>query len=153
VCLALALAASRCTSSSGDPCFTDADGVVGGSSTIQLTVSDTAFSVGGVDSGSSEPNITVQNLSQVTLIMTNVGARAHDLVVSCLATPNAAGCPTESCFPPEAGIGPVPPGGSATITFTTPAVEGAYPFVSDQPGDTATLADGGIGLVGEFVLM
>jgi hypothetical protein len=152
-CLSLAVAVARCSSSSGDPCRTDADGIIGGASTIQLTVSDTAFSVGAADSGSVEPNIVVQNLSRVTLTLTNVGTRPHDFVIRCLPTPNAAGCPTESCFPPEAGLGPVAPGGSATTTFMTPAVEGAYPFVSDQPGDSETAADGGPGLLGEFVLM
>ena len=34
------------------------------------------------------------------------------------------------------------------------AVEGAYPFVSNEPGDTQTSSDGSVtGLVGKFVLM
>jgi hypothetical protein len=38
--------------------------------------------------------------------------------------------------------------------FVTPAVEGAYPFTSDEPGDTTAGSDGTeTGLVGEFVLM
>jgi hypothetical protein len=59
-----------------------------------------------------------------------------------------------SCFPDDANIPTLQPGSSTTVMFTTPAVEGAYPFRSDFDGDTTTEADGGVsGLVGEFVLM
>jgi hypothetical protein len=44
----------------------------------------------------------------------------------------------------EATIAGLQPGESATAQFTVPAVEGAYPFSSDLPGDEA--------LVGQFVL-
>jgi hypothetical protein len=132
----------------------DQDGIVGGNNLIELTVSDTGFGVGAPDSGSTESNITVQNLAMVTLVMTNIGTRPHDFVVQCMPTPNAKGCPTQSCFPAAANLPAVQPGKSATATFQTPATEGAYTFTSDEPGDTQTAADGGVtGLVGEFNLM
>jgi|CZKU01.1.fsa_nt_gi hypothetical protein len=132
----------------------DQDGIVGGNIVIELTVSDTGFGVGAPDSGSSESNITVQNLARVTLTLTNIGTRPHDFVIQCLSTPNDKGCPTQSCFAAGASIPAVNPGKSVTTTFTTPAAEGAYTFTSDEPGDTQTAADGSLGgLVGEFNLM
>jgi len=132
----------------------DQDGIVGGNNRIELAVSDTGFGVGAPDSGSTEPNITVQNLAMVTLVMTNIGTKPHDLVIECMPTPNTKGCPTQACFPAAANIPAVQPGKSATVMFETPATEGAYTFTSDEPGDTETAADGGVtGLVGEFNLM
>jgi len=129
----------------GDPCTPDdQDGVIGTKETVLLSVSDTAFSVGGVGSGSTQRNITIQNLSPVTLTLTNVGAKPHSFVVDCIRSDLPAGCPQTSCFPEEANIAPVDPGESATAEFKCPAVEGAYPFTSDVPGDDA--------LVGQFVL-
>jgi hypothetical protein len=160
-CLGLS-ASVHCNNDSGGACAPgDQDGISGGNVAVFVTVSDTAFAVGGVDSGSTERNITVENLANVTLTLTNVGTRPHDLVVQCIPTGMAAGCPTTSCFQTDSGsAGPmtllsaVAPGQSATTTFVTPAVEGAYPFISDEPGDTETTPDGGLtGLVGEFVLM
>jgi hypothetical protein len=156
LCAFVVTSASGCNNSdAGDRCDPgDQDGVVGGNNTVLLNVSDTGFAVGGVDSGSTEPNITVQNLSNVTLTMTNVGTKPHDLHLACIPTGLPAGCPAMSCFPDNANIPPLAPEDSATVTFMTPAVEGAYPFVSDEDGDTATDAGGGVtGLVGEFVLM
>jgi hypothetical protein len=132
----------------------DQDGIVGGNNLVELTVSDTGFGVGAPDSGSTESNITVQNLAMVTLVMTNIGTKPHDFVIQCMPTPNTKGCPTQSCFPAAANIPAVQPGKSATAMFQTPATEGAYTFTSDEPGDTQTAADGGVtGLVGEFNLM
>ena len=132
----------------------DQDGITGGNNVIELAVSDTGFGVGAPDSGSTEPNITVQNGAMVTLTLTNIGAKAHDFVIRCLPTPNDKGCPTQSCFAPGASLPAVAPGESATTTFTTPATEGAYTFTSDEPGDTRTAPNGGLtGLVGEFNLM
>jgi hypothetical protein len=148
--------ATACSSSdSDDKCNPgDADGVVGGNNIVLLNVSDTGFAVGGVTSGSTEPNISVQNLSNVTLTLTNVGTTPHDFHIACIPTGLPAGCPTMSCFPDNANIPSLAPGDSATVSFATPAVEGAYQFTSDEAGDTSTGADGGItGLVGEFVLM
>jgi hypothetical protein len=116
---------------------------VGGSGTLLVTVSDTAFTAGSPDAGSMEPNLTVQNATHVTLTLTNVGTRPHDFVVHCLATPNSLGCPTKSCFPAAADIAAVAPGQSKTVTFTVPFPEGTYDFVSDLPGDTQTSEDGG----------
>jgi hypothetical protein len=132
----------------------DQDGIVGGTNTVLLNVSDTSFGVGGVTSGSTQRNIAVQNLSNVKLTITNIGTKTHDFKVACIATSLLAGCPTLSCFPAAANVDAILPGKSATVVFQTPAVEGAYQFISDEPGDTSTDADGKLtGLVGEFVLM
>jgi hypothetical protein len=141
--------------STGGGCPTnDENGVSGGAEVVVLTVSDTAFAVGGVDSGSTESNITIENASTVKLTLTNLGTKPHDFMVQCMPTPNASGCPMQSCFPAEAGIPSLAPGESASTTFVAPFAEGPYPFVSDLPGDTNTSPDGGLtGLVGEFVLM
>lgn len=149
------LVTTGCNSSGNDSCNPgDQDGVLGGTNTVLLNVSDTAYSVGGVDSGSTEPNIAVQNLSHVELTLTNVGTRPHGLHIACIPTGLPAACPAMSCFPDSANIPSLAPGDSVTVTFATPALEGAYPFGSDEAGDTSTGADGGVtGLVGEFVLM
>jgi hypothetical protein len=148
---------SACTSTvgGGGACGPgDSDGVTGGNVTIDLTVSDTAFSVGAPDSGSTQRNITTQNLAAVTLTMTNVGTRPHDFVVQCLATPNGTGCPTQSCFPANADLPALAPGATATTTFVTPAAEGGYTFVSNEPGDTQASAGSAVtGLVGRFNVM
>ncbi len=144
---AVAFSCLACSSStSGDSCAPgDQDGINEQSETVLLTVSDTAFAVGGVDSGSTERNITSQNSSLITLTLTNVGTKPHDLVIGCIPTGLPAGCPTTSCFPKGANFAPLAPGASMTTSFTTPAVEGAYSFTSDVAGDGA--------LIGEFVLM
>ena len=164
--LVSAAGTAGCSSSSGggdDGSCTpgDNDGIAGGAYTILVNVSDTAYAVGGVDSGSTSPNIAVQNFGTVTVTLTNVGTRPHDLVVQCIPSGLPATCMVQtSCFPGSAASVPgyitivpsVEPGMSATVTFMAPAVEGAYQFVSDDPGDTG--ADGGVsGPVGEFVLM
>ncbi len=145
----------------------DNDGINGGAYPVLLSVSDTGFTVGGVDSGSTEPNIAVQNLGNVTLTLTNTGTKPHDMVIECISSDLAAGCPQTSCFPNPGDAVSTPgsitlvptlqPGDSKTIMFVTPAVEGAYPFISDVPGDETkyNAADGGVTgrLVGEFVLM
>jgi len=121
---------------------------------VLLNVSDTGYAVGGVDSGSTQPNVAVQNRSNVTLKLTNVGTRPHSLYIACIPTGLPAGCPSMSCFPDDANIPALAPGDNATVTFATPAVEGAYQFTSNEDGDTRADADGGLtGLVGEFVLM
>jgi hypothetical protein len=112
-----------------------------------------AFAVGGVDSGSDQRNIAVQNSSTVTMTLTNVGTKPHSLVVACIPTGLPAGCPSESCLPASANISALEAGQTATTTFNTPAVEGAYPFASDVPGDTQIVDGTATGLVGEFVLM
>jgi hypothetical protein len=148
--LGLAFGASACSDGGGagngaDPCTAgDQDGVIGGKQVVLLTVSDTAFAVGGVDSGSTQRNITIQNSSQVTLTLTNVGATPHSFAVACIPSELPAGCPRKSCFPEAANIAPLDPGKSATTKFTVPVVEGAYPFSSSVPGDE--------GLIGQFVL-
>lgn len=122
----------------------DQDGVIGGQHTVLLTVSDTDFSVGAPGSGSTQRNITIQNSSEVTLTLTNVGTRPHGFSVACIPSELPAPCPQTSCFPPEAEIEPLEAGASTTVTFEVPAVEGAYPFTSDAAGDEA--------LIGQFVL-
>ena len=132
----------------------DQDGVVGGRQTVLLNVSDTAFGVGGVDSGSLQPNVAVQNSSFVTLTLTNIGTKPHSLRLACIPSGLPAPCARTSCFPDEANVPEVLPGRSVTVMFATPAVEGAYAFVSDQPGDSETDEAGkASGLVGQFVLM
>jgi hypothetical protein len=132
----------------------DQDGVVGSNARVLLNVSDTAFAVGGVNSGSTQPNIAVQNSSNVTLTVTNVGTKPHSLHVACIPTGLPAGCQLLSCFPDSANIPAIAPGTSVTVTFATPALEGAYQFTSEEPGDTSTDAEGGVtGLVGEFALL
>lgn len=146
----------------------DQDGVNGGYYTELVSVSDTGFAVGGVDSGSTESNISVQNLGIITLTLTNTGTKPHDLVVQCIPTGLPAACmnPT-SCFgnPDDAGsstpnavtlIPPLQPGASQTIVVRAPLAEGVYNFISDVPGDATTFdSDGGVSgqLTGDFVLM
>lgn len=131
---------------SGDGCQPDdQDGVVGSAVTVLLSVSDTGFAVGGVNSGSTQPNIAVQNKSWVTLTITNVGSAPHSFRVGCRPTDLPAGCEQMSCFPAAAAVPAIDPGTSVTVMFETPAVEGEYPFTSDEPGDEA--------LLGQFVLL
>lgn len=144
----LLLCAAGCTSDGGgetDACTPDdQDGVVGGESTILLTVSDSTFAVGGVGSGSTQRNITVQNKTRVALTLTNVGSRPHSFVVECIPSELPAECPQTSCFPAEANIPALEPGASKSVEFVAPVVEGAYPFTSEEPGDE--------GLLGQFVI-
>ena len=151
------LATGACSSSASDDnsCNPDdADGVVGGVNTVKVSVSDTAFTVGGVDSNSTEPNIGVQNSSTVNLTVTNTGTTPHSFKVACIPSGLPAGCEQMSCFPDAANIPAIAPGDSVTVTFNTPAVEGTYQFFSDEDGDTSAGGEGNYsGLVGEFVLM
>jgi hypothetical protein len=155
VCLLLA---TGCSNGSGDSlpvaggCTTDQNGVQGGRDVFFVTVTDSAFSVGGADSGSMQPNITIENGATVTLTLYNAGTVPHGLMVLCQDTPNGNGCPMQSCFPPDADIPAVQPGQSATTTFMAPLKEGAYPFVPALPGDTPANPDGGVPS-GEFLLM
>lgn len=133
-------------SDGNDTCMPgDQDGIVGGSNTVLLNVSDTAFAVGGVNSGSTQRNVSVQNTSNVTLTITNVGSKPHSFQVGCRPTNSPAGCPQTSCFPDTANVSAIAPGDSVTVMFQTPAVEGEYQFTSDEPGDDD--------LVGQFVLL
>jgi hypothetical protein len=120
--LAVAVACG-CSSSNDDVCAPDdADGVIGGDVTLALTAKDDAF----------EPTISkVQNLTNVTLTITNAGAKPHGFSIDCLATPNSNGCPAQSCFPAASTIAPIAPGGTVTLTFAVPRVEGIYTFRSD----------------------
>ncbi len=128
----------------GSPCQPpDSDGITGGCYAFDVTVTDTGF---------SPIILKAQNNGQVTLTLTNTRTRPHDLVMGCVTT-SAPGCPSRFCFPPEASIPSVPPGGTATTTFVTPYVEGIYDFQSDLPGDSQTSSDGGLtGLWGQFVI-
>ena len=156
-CAGWILAVVRCSSNppGGDRCNPDENGVTGtGTTVVLLDVSDTAFKVGTAEGGPPEPNITAENLAGVELTLTNVGTRPHDFVIQCQPTPNANGCPTQSCFPADASIPSLKPGEKATRSFVTPIHEGNYAFISDLPGDTTAAPDGGLtGLVGQFVLM
>lgn len=160
VCLHLgicvSLLATGCSDSQPDRGCTpnDQDGLVGVSQRVLLNVSDTGYAVGGIDSGSSQPNIAVQNSSTVTLTVTNVGTRPHGLRIACLPTHLPAACAQQSCFPESAHISGLAPSEHVTVMFETPLQEGAYPFTSEEPGDTTTNGDGTMrGLLGQFVLM
>lgn len=143
--LALVAACSSGAGGEADECAPDdVDGIVGGSTTVLVNVSDTGYAVGGVNSGSTQPNIAVQNSSSVKLTLTNVGSRPHAFRIACIPTGLPAGCPQKSCFPDSASVAELAPGDSVTVTFTTPAVEGAYSITSDQAGDSD--------LLGQFVL-
>jgi hypothetical protein len=127
----VALAASGIACSSepeqNDACTPDdADGIIDEPATLLLTVSDTEF---------LPKVLAAQNTSEVTLIFRNDGTTPHSFVVDCKPTPNNDGCPTESCFPADSKIEPVPPGESVTIVFETPLVEGIYDFHSDVAED------------------
>jgi hypothetical protein len=106
----------------------DADGIISEPAKLVVTVTDTGFS----------PKIlTTQNTSDITLTLHNEGTRWHGFVVDCLPTPNADGCPLESCFPDDSRIAPLAPDESATIAFESPLVEGIYAFRSDAAEDSA----------------
>jgi hypothetical protein len=130
----VATAALGCSDSSkaddpGGPCGGDADGVIGGNFTFDVTVNDTGF---------SPVILKAQNNGQVTLTVKNTGTKPHDFVVQCLT---AQGC--TACFPDSAKVAPVAPGATATATFTAPGLEGIYTIGSDVPGDAFT---------GQFIL-
>lgn len=131
LCL-LATSALGCGSSddSQEPCGPDDfDGVNGGKYTFQVTVTDSEFS----------PNIVkTQNVSHVTLILTNAGTRPHGFSIDCLPTPNDRGCPAESCFPPASMVASVDPGSNQTVEFDVPNPEGIHTFRSPVAGDTLT---------------
>jgi plastocyanin len=125
--LALAVACSSCGMDEAGTCTPDdADGVLGTAKTFEVTVDDATFT----------PSILkVQNLTKITLTLTNQGTTPHDFTVSCLPTPNDDGCPTKSCFPKDSATSPVDPGKSITVKFTVPRVEGIYAFRSSVAGD------------------
>jgi hypothetical protein len=142
---ALALTGCDSASNAGGPCSPgDSDGVVAIDAVLDLVATDTGFS----------PTIlNAQNLSRVTLTLTNAGTRPHGFVVDCLPTPNASGCPSTSCFPDAAALAPLEPDARATAIFSTPNPEGIYTFRSDVPGDTRVAPDGAAaGLVGQFIV-
>lgn len=153
--VALNTACSNTASDDNGSCRSDdQDGAVGGNNTVLLNVSDTGFAVGGVNSGSTQPNIAVQNSSNVKLTLTNVGTTPHSLHIACIPTYLPASCPALSCFPEAANIPAMAPGERVTVSFMTPATEGAYQFISEEPGDTEIGLDGQLtGIVGQFVLM
>jgi hypothetical protein len=120
--------------SNGGMCFPDADGLTGGSYTIELTVTDTGF---------SKNVLNTQDNSMVTLKLTNAGTTAHGFQLDCVDprvvyTMLPAMCPTTVCFPDAAKIEPLAPGTSKTITFSTPTTDNLiYPFKSSEPTDSA----------------
>ena len=121
----------------------DSDGLKGGCYFFHLVVDDTGF---------SPIILKAQNLAQTTIALTNAGTRPHDFVVGCVPL-HAPGCPSQICFPPQANIASVAPGGTATTTFKTPLVDGIYDFRSDLPDDSPISLDGGVrGLRGQFVV-
>ena len=104
----------------------DADGVIGGKYTFEVTVDDDAF----------KPTILkAQNTATVTIVLTNAGTVPHGFGVRCIKTPNDTGCPTQSCFPDEATIEPIEPGEKTTTVFDIPRVEGIYPIYSSADDD------------------
>ena len=126
--MAAALLLGCGTDGSDDLCQPgDADGVIGGKYTFEVTVDDDAF----------KPLILkAQNTATVTIVLSNAGTVPHGFGVRCIDTPNDTGCPTRSCFPDEATIEPIEPGDKATTKFTLPRVEGIYPIYSTADGDS-----------------
>jgi len=129
VALALLVLTTHCSSSdsdddgSADACHPDdADGVIGGTFTLDVTITDTGF---------SPVVVQVQNSSTVKLTIHNTGTKAHSFVIGCLSV---AGCTV--CFPAESKVAALDPGGSRTVTFTAPYLEGLYPVSSDVAGDS-----------------
>ncbi len=114
----------------------DADGITNVDITVALTVDDAAF---------APAIVKTQNSSIVTLTLTNKGTRPHGFTIDCLPTPNSRGCPTESCFPAEAKVDAIAPGATATVKFTSPAVEGIYTYRSTAEGDSTITT-------GQFIL-
>ena len=100
----------------------DADGVIGGSFSLDVTITDTGF---------TPVVVQAQNSSTVKLTVHNTGTKPHSLVVGCITVP---GC--TACFPAESKVGALAPGASSTVTFTAPYLEGLYPVTSDVAGDT-----------------
>lgn len=132
------------SSDAGDACMLgDADGVVGGAVTFELTVDDTGFS----------PTIlTAQNSADVTLTLHNIGSKPHGFVIDCLPTPNVNGCPATSCFSSSASIAATAPGASAMSTFVVPRPEGIYYYHSNAAGDTPGPCMAGAIGCGQFIV-
>jgi hypothetical protein len=142
---AIALIATACgDAQSDDPCATDdADGVIGGNVTFDVTVDETGFL----------PSIlAAQNKANVTLTLRNNGTKAHGFVIDCLATPNVNGCPTTSCFPASAATEPVAPGEIAMTAFEVPRPEGIYYFHSNVEGDAPVPCAAGAPGCGQFIV-
>jgi hypothetical protein len=128
--LSLAPACSSSSDGNGDDVCKpdDADGILGTADTFEVTVTDDAFA----------PKVLAsQNLTHVTLRLTNDGTTPHGFVIACLQTPNDDGCPTASCFPDEAKVEPLEPGDSRTIEFEVPLVEGIHAVSTGVEGDAA----------------
>jgi hypothetical protein len=132
----LALGFAACSADQGgNACeIEDQDGIIGGTDVFVVRVGDAAF---------APIILTAQNQSDVTLTLHNESSGEAGFLVDCLPTPNADGCPQESCFPSEASILPIAPGESATVQFQLPAVEGDYVYRA-RPGDGAR--------TGQFIL-
>ena len=149
-CVAVALAVVGVAAGCGDPddnddpCAPDdADGVIGGVVTFDLTFDDKGF---------SQMILTAQNSAKVTLTLRNDGTTPHSFVIDCIPTPNMNGCPTTSCFPAESSIPPVMPGASAPAIFEVPRVEGIHYFHSDVAGDTPGPCMAGAAGCGQFIV-
>jgi hypothetical protein len=130
--LSFGVAVSRCASTKStakSTCTEVGDGISGGAATLAIVVDDDGF----------RPRVvTAQDKAKVTLTLKNEGTRPHGFMVECVPTPDHEGCPMESCFPDNATIAPIPPGGSATITFLAPDLERLHPIRSTAHGDTLT---------------
>lgn len=129
----------------GDKCQPDdADGVNG------VNGSNVTFQLSVDESGFSPAILPAQNLTNVTLTLSNKGTKPHDFVIDCLPSPNDDGCPTTSCFPPSTSIPTIAPGASATAMFLVPNTEGLYYYHSDLPDDAATPCTMGAKGCGQF---
>lgn len=125
--LVLLLAGCSGSTGGGGTCQpNDADGIVGGTKTIGVTVDDDGF---------TPTPITVQNKTTLTIQLRNMGTKPHGFAVGCVATPNDLGCPGRSCFPGAASIEPVEPGGTGSARFLVPTPEAIYPVTSTADGD------------------
>jgi hypothetical protein len=117
---AFALALAACSNSDKGVGGDDQNGISGGTASFAVTVNDTAFM----------PTIlTTENLSTVTLTLTNAGTKPHGFMVQCMGN---------ACFPDMAKIAPIDANATAMITFMVPFTEGIFTFASGAPGDTQT---------------
>jgi hypothetical protein len=128
----------------GEPCAPDdADGVIGGTMTLDLRVDETGF---------SPAILAAQNTAKVTLTLHNEGTLPHSFVIDCMPTPNMNGCPPTSCFGEGALMAPIAPGQSATTTFDVPRPEGIHYFHSDVAGDAPEPCTAGAKGCGQFIV-
>ena len=135
------IAPDAATTTDPDTCYPDDDGINDDTYLIDIAVDDTGFTAMGGEDAGTKNILATQNDSQVTLTLTNTGAKPHGFTVGCVSVCSAyptlpVGCSPNACFPAGATIAPLDPGRSATVTFVTPTPDNlSYPFSSSAPDD------------------